>query len=102
MVAAELPAPTVVESLRYALFFVAGASWAILMTALAWRRRPWKDATLAVAHCYRGLADFADALAGMYSGLRPETGAPAWSAVSRSQRVALRARWRRPAAESAA
>ena len=51
---------------------------------------PWKDATLAVAHCYRGLADFADALAGMYSGLRPETGAPAWSAVSRSQR-ALRA-----------
>ena len=55
------------------------------------RRRPWKDATLAVAHCYRGLADFADALAGMYSGLRPETGAPAWSAVSRSQRAALRA-----------
>ncbi|WZB60675.1 hypothetical protein WJ970_23035 [Achromobacter xylosoxidans] len=52
---------------------------------------PWKDATLAVAHCYRGLADFADALAGMYSGLRPETGAPAWSAVSRSQRAALRA-----------
>ena len=75
VVAAELPAPTVVESLRYALFFVAGASWAILMTALVWRRRPWKDATLAVAHCYRGLADFADALAGMYSGLRPETGA---------------------------
>ncbi len=91
VVAAELPAPTVVESLRYALFFVAGASWAILMTALVWRRRPWKDATLAVAHCYRGLADFADALAGMYSGLRPETGAPAWSAVSRSQRAALRA-----------
>ena len=52
---------------------------------------PWKDATLAVAHCYRGLADFADALAGMYSGLRPETGAPAWSAVSRSQRATLRA-----------
>ena len=50
-----------------------------------------KDATLAVAHCYRGLADFADALAGMYSGLRPETGAPAWSAVSRSQRATLRA-----------
>ena len=44
-----------------------------------------------MAHCYRGLADFADALAGMYSGLRPETGAPAWSAVSRSQRAALRA-----------
>ena len=40
VVAAELPAPTVVESLRYALFFVAGASWAILMTALARRRRP--------------------------------------------------------------
>ena len=40
VVAAELPAPTVVESLRYALFFVAGASWAILMTALVWRRRP--------------------------------------------------------------
>ena len=86
VVAAELPAPTVVESLRYALFFVAGASWAILMTALA-APPPWKDATLAVAHCYRGLADFADALAGMYSGLRPETGAPAWSAVSRSQRA---------------
>ena len=44
-----------------------------------------------MAHCYRGLADFADALAGMYSGLRPETGAPAWSAVSRSQRATLRA-----------
>ena len=28
------------SSLRYALFFVAGASWAILMTALVWRRRP--------------------------------------------------------------
>ena len=27
----------------------------------------------------------------MYSGLRPETGAPAWSAVSRSQRATLRA-----------
>ena len=52
VVAAELPAPTVVESLRYALFFVAGASWAILMTALGGAaalgrtpRWPWPIAT---------------------------------------------------------
>ncbi|MCC3264162.1 hypothetical protein LLE87_38980, partial [Paenibacillus polymyxa] len=72
--AAELPAPTLMESLWYTLFFLAGAIWAILMTALVWRRRPWKDATHAVAHCYRGLADFSDALARMYSGLAPAAG----------------------------
>ena len=37
----------------------------------------------------------------MYSGLRPETGAPAWSAVSRSQGPPCGPRWRRPAAASA-
>ncbi|WP_235515237.1 FUSC family protein [Achromobacter sp. Root83] len=91
VVAAELPAPTWRESLSYTLFFLAGAGWAILMTALVWRRRPWKDATHAVAHCYRGLADFADALSGLYSGLTAAGGPQAWSAVSRSQRGALRA-----------
>lgn len=91
VVAAELPAPTLAASLSYTLFFVAGALWAILMTALVWRRRPWKDATHAVAHCYRGLADFGDALARMYSGLAPAGGPQAWSAVTRAQRSALRA-----------
>ncbi|KAG0765268.1 hypothetical protein G6F22_018051 [Rhizopus arrhizus] len=81
VVAAELPAPTLTESLSYTLFFLAGAVWAILMTALVWRRRPWKDATHAVAHCYRGLADFADALARMYSGLTPAAGPQAWTAI---------------------
>lgn len=91
VVAAELPAPTWSDSLSYTLFFLAGAAWAILMTALVWRRRPWKDATHAVAHCYRCLADFADALARMYSGLTPATSPQAWSAVTRPQRSALRA-----------
>jgi uncharacterized membrane protein YccC len=91
VVAAELPAPTWTESLSYTLFFLAGAAWAILMTALVWRRRPWKDATHAVAHCYRGLADFADALARMYSGLTPAASPQAWSAVTRPQRSAQRA-----------
>lgn len=91
VVAAELPAPTWSDSLSYTLFFLAGATWAILMTALVWRRRPWKDATHAVAHCYRSLADFADALARMYSGLTPATSPQAWSAVTRPQRSALRA-----------
>ena len=91
VVAAELPAPTLAASLSYTLFFVAGALWAILMTALVWRRRPWKDATHAVAHCYRGLADFADALARMYSGLAPAAGPQAWSAVTRPQRSGVRA-----------
>jgi len=91
VVAAELPAPTWTDSLSYTLFFLAGAAWAILMTALVWRRRPWKDATHAVAHCYRGLADFADALARMYSGLTPAASPQAWSAVTRPQRSAQRA-----------
>ncbi|MCU6616885.1 FUSC family protein [Achromobacter sp. 77] len=91
VVAAELPAPTLMESLWYTLFFLAGAVWAILMTALVWRRRPWKDATHAVAHCYRGLADFSDALARMYSGLAPAAGQQAWTAVVKPQRSAQRA-----------
>ncbi|MGE8631889.1 MAG: FUSC family protein [Achromobacter piechaudii] len=91
VVAAELPAPTLAESLSYTLFFLAGAVWAMLMTALVWRRRPWKDATHAVAHCYRGLADFADALARMYSGLTPAAGPQAWTAVTKPQRSAQRA-----------
>lgn len=96
VVAAELPAPTLAESLSYTLFFLAGAVWAMLMTALVWRRRPWKDATHAVAHCYRGLADFADALARMYSGLTvsgvtPAGGPQAWTAVTKPQRSAQRA-----------
>ncbi|AYD64786.1 FUSC family protein [Achromobacter sp. B7] len=91
VVAAELPAPTLAESLSYTLFFLVGAVWAILMTALVWRRRPWKDATHAVAHCYRGLADFADALARMYSGLTPAGGPQAWTAVTKPQRSAQRA-----------
>ncbi|KGD86902.1 hypothetical protein JL37_28770 [Achromobacter sp. RTa] len=91
VVAAELPARTLAESLSYTLFFLAGAVWAILMTALVWRRRPWKDATLAVAHCYRGLADFAAALAHLYSGLAPDAGPQAWSAVTRPHRGAQRA-----------
>jgi len=92
VVAAELPAPTLADCLGYTLFFLAGAVWAMLMSALVWRRRPWKDATRSVAHCYQGLADFADALARMYSGLVPDADRPqAWSAVTRPQRSALRA-----------
>ena len=90
VVAAELPAPTVVEPALRAVLR-RGRILGDSDDGAGVAPPPWKDATLAVAHCYRGLADFADALAGMYSGLRPETGAPAWSAVSRSQRATLRA-----------
>ena len=71
------------------------------MTALVWRRRPWKDATLAVAHCYRGLADFADALAGMYSGLRPRLARRHGAPCPGRSGPPCGPRWRRPAAASA-
>ena len=91
VVAAELPAPTVVESLRYALFFVAGASWAILMTALARRRRPGRTPRWPWPIATGDWPILPTRWPACIPGLRPETGAPAWSAVSRSQRATLRA-----------
>ena len=100
VVAAELPAPTVVESLRYALFFVAGASWAILMTALVCAaapgrtpRWPWPIATgdwpILPTRWPACIPACAPRLARRHGAPCP------------GRRGPLRPRWRRPAAESA-
>jgi uncharacterized membrane protein YccC len=91
VVSCELPAHGLIDSLAYAGIFMAGTLWAILMTAVVWRRRPWKDATYSVAQCYRGLADFADSLGERYSGIERHDGTPSWTSVNRAHRAALRA-----------
>ena len=62
VVSTELPAPTLLASAAYAAFFVGGGIWAIVMTALVWRRRPWRYAAAAVAQCFDDLGAYAAAL----------------------------------------
>jgi len=92
VVSTELPAPTVASSAAYAAFFVGGGAWAIVMTALVWRRRPWRHATVAVAACYAEVAEYARALGLLYlpsSARRMQTGQS--SEISTVHRKALRA-----------
>ncbi|WP_052738102.1 FUSC family protein [Robbsia andropogonis] len=62
VVSTELPTHDIRESAAYAIFFIGGGVWAIVMTALVWRRRPWRHATAAVAGCFVELGDYAHAL----------------------------------------
>lgn len=62
VVSTELPTHDIRDSATYAIFFIGGGIWAIVMTALVWRRRPWRHATAAVAGCFVELGDYAHAL----------------------------------------
>ncbi|WP_347555941.1 FUSC family protein [Robbsia sp. KACC 23696] len=62
VVSTELPTHDIRDSATYAVFFICGGVWAIVMTALVWRRRPWRHATAAVAGCFVELGDYAHAL----------------------------------------
>ena len=92
VVSTELPTPTVASSAAYAAFFVGGGVWAIVMTAVVWRRRPWRHATVAVAACYAELANYARALGLLYLPSRTRhTRTSESSEISTVHRKALRA-----------
>lgn len=92
VVAVELPASSTLDRLAYAGYFIAGALWAIVMTTLVWRRRPWKDATQTLAGCFRQLETYADALRALYAEQAADPNRPeAWSGTSQRYRGPLRA-----------
>lgn len=100
VVSTELPTHGLADSAAYAAFFIGGGVWSILLTALVWRRRPWRYATAAVAQCYIEIADYANALGMLYLPSRSrhlkqddatDTLRQQWSEVSDVHRKALRA-----------
>ncbi|MCY0387253.1 FUSC family protein [Robbsia sp. Bb-Pol-6] len=93
VVSTELPTPTLGASAAYAAFFIGGGLWSIVMTALVWRRRPWRHAAAAVAQCYAGIGEYTAAICLLYRPERPaQPGARArWHEVSTAHRKALRA-----------
>ncbi|HEU4698661.1 MAG TPA: FUSC family protein [Gemmatimonadales bacterium] len=63
VIALAAPPHTGAEALARAGFALVGGLWAMLLALVVWPLRPYRPVRLAVAGCYRALADYADELA---------------------------------------
>lgn len=72
-----------------ALLFLAGAAWALLLTVLLWRLRPFQTARAAVAQAWRDLASLSADLLALLR--RPDEDAGEWLRHARAHRRQVRA-----------
>lgn len=63
LISLAAPPDTFSEAWHRALFALAGGAWAMLLSLVLWPLRPYRPVRLAVAACYRAIADYADDLA---------------------------------------
>jgi uncharacterized membrane protein YccC len=62
VVSLALPAQHFADALLRSGLFVLGGAWAMLLALLLWPLRPYQPARLAIARCYRELANHAEAV----------------------------------------
>jgi uncharacterized membrane protein YccC len=62
VVSLALPAQSFSDALLRSGLFMVGGAWAMLLALLLWPLRPYQPARLAIARCYRELADHAEAM----------------------------------------
>ncbi len=63
VVAISTPSAGAASALQHGGWVLVGAAWAMLLSLALWPVRPYRPGMLAVAACYRALADYAGALA---------------------------------------
>ena len=79
LISLAVPPDGISEAVNRALFAIAGGAWAMLISLVLWPLRPYRPVRLAVASCYRALAEYADDLA-----MRTQRGAShdAWALLT--------------------
>lgn len=63
LISLALPPDGISEAVHRALFAIAGGAWVMLISLVLWPLRPYRPVRVAVAACYRALAEYADDLA---------------------------------------
>ena len=63
LISLAVPPDGATEALHRALFAIAGGAWAMLISLVLWPLRPYRPVRVAVAACYRAVANYADDLA---------------------------------------
>jgi uncharacterized membrane protein YccC len=63
LIALAVPPDGLAEAMHRGLFAIVGGAWAMLIALVLWPLRPYRPVRLAVAACYRAVADYADDLA---------------------------------------
>ena len=63
LISVAVPPNGLGEALQRGGFVIVGGCWAMLISLVFWPLRPYRPVRLAVAACYRAVADFADDLA---------------------------------------
>ncbi len=56
--AVAIPAPSIGAAAMRAVYIAIGGSWAMLIAVVVWPLRPYRPVRLAVAACYRAIADY--------------------------------------------
>ena len=63
LIALAVPPDGMSEAVQRGLFVIAGGAWAMLIALVLWPLRPYRPVRVAVAACYRAVADYASDLA---------------------------------------
>lgn len=87
VISLAFPAATVTDALGRAGYALLGGGWAALIALVLWPIRPYRPARLAIAECYRRLAQYVEQVATAIES--PSAGADAFPAGSLSVRAAL-------------
>ncbi|MBU8894837.1 FUSC family protein [Corallococcus sp. M34] len=86
VISLALPAASVGAAFEESLFLLAGALWAMVLSLVLWPIRPYRPARLAIARCFRLVADYAAEL----ERLAPGTDEAAWQALIQAQHGRIR------------
>ncbi len=81
VVALSAPSPVTTAALEHGGWVLLGGAWAMLLSLALWPVRPYRPGMLAVAACYRALADYAEALAGPAEGQEGAAAGPPGAAA---------------------
>jgi uncharacterized membrane protein YccC len=65
------PSATIHDAFMRGVYLLGGGAWAMLLALVLWPLRPFRPLRLATARCYRALADYAEAIAGL-NGVVPD------------------------------
>jgi uncharacterized membrane protein YccC len=63
LISVAVPPDGLAEAIHRGGYAIAGGAWAMLISLVLWPLRPYRPLRLAVAACYRAVAEFADELA---------------------------------------
>ncbi|QRO02024.1 FUSC family protein [Archangium violaceum] len=86
VISLAMPAPGLLAALERGGLVLVGAAWAMVLSLVLWPIRPYRPARLAVARCFRAVADLVSGVGRLSTGAE----SAAWQALIQSQHGRLR------------